>query len=207
MCYNRAMEELKEIVAKNLVELRSKAGFTQLELAEKINYTDKAVSKWERGEALPDLRVIVKIAEIYNISVDDIVSQHTVKKVRPKMNVGKKRLLITALSLGLVWFIATVAFMIFSFIPATKGKAWLAFVCAPFVCAIPLIVFSAKWGNWITDTLACSLLVWALAAIFYVFVITFISFNKIYLIYIVAGVFELLIIWWFMLRRVLKRKK
>ena len=206
MCYNSAMDELKDIVAKNLVELRSKAGFTQLELAEKINYTDKAVSKWERGEALPDLRVIVKIAEIYNISVDDIVSQHTQKKIRPKMNIGKKRLLITMLSAGLVWFIATVAFMIFFFIPATEKNAYLTFVCAPFVCAIPLIVFSAKWGNWITDTLACSLLVWALAAIFHVFVIAFTSFDKIFFIYIVAGVFELLIIWWFMLRRVLKKR-
>lgn len=201
------MEDLKDIVAKNLVELRTKAGFTQLELAEKINYTDKAVSKWERGEALPDLRVLIKLAEIYNITVDDIVSPHTVKKIKPKMNIGKKRLLITMLSVGLVWFIATVIFMIFFFIPATDEYAYLVFICAPFVCSIPLIVFSAKWGNWITDTLACSLLVWALAVIFHIFVITFTSFDKIFFIYIVAGVFELLIIWWYMLRRVLKRKK
>ena len=198
------MEDLKDIVAKNLVELRQKAGFTQLELAEKINYTDKAVSKWERGEALPDIRVLVKIAEIYNITVDDLVSPHTSKKIRPKMNVGKKRLLITALSVGLVWFIATVVFMILLF--ADVNHPYLAFVCAPFVSAIPLIVFSAKWGNWITDTLACSLLVWGLAAIFHTFVIAFTDFNKIYFIYIVAGVFELLIIWWFMLRRILKKK-
>ena len=205
MCYNSVMEDLKDIVAKNLVELRARAGFTQLELAEKINYTDKAVSKWERGEALPDIRVLVRIAEIYNITVDDIVSQHTVKKIRPKMHIGKKRLLITMLSVGLVWFIATLVFMGLFFFDVEHP--YLVFVCTPFVCSIPLIVFSAKWGNWITDTLACSLLVWSLAAIFHVFVIKLTSFNKIYFIYIVAGVFELLIIWWFMLRRVLKRKK
>ena len=198
------MEDLKDIVAKNLVELRAKAGFTQLELAEKINYTDKAVSKWERGEALPDIRVIVKIAEIYNITVDDLLSPHTVKKIKPKMNVGKKRLLITLLSIGLVWFIATLVFMGLFFFDVKYP--YLAFICAPFVCAIPLIVFSSKWGNWITDTLACSLLVWALAVIFHVFTITFSDFNKIYFIYIVAGVFELLIIGWFMLRRVIKKK-
>lgn len=201
------MEDLKDIIAKNLVELRTKAHFTQLELAEKINYTDKAVSKWERGEAIPDLRVIIKLAEIYNISVDDIVTEHREKKIRPKMNTGKKRVLIAMLSAGLVWFIATVLFMIFYFIPATDEYAYLTFVFAPFVCAIPLIVFSAKWGNWITNTLACSLLVWSLAGIFYVFVSTFTSFDKIFVLFIVAGVFELLIIWWYMLRRVLKRKK
>ncbi|MDE7439533.1 MAG: helix-turn-helix domain-containing protein [Clostridia bacterium] len=202
------MEDLKDVIAKNLVELRTKAHFTQLELAEKINYTDKAVSKWERGEAIPDLRVIIKLAEIYNISVDDIVTKHPERKIRPKMNTGKKRLLITMLSAGLVWFIMTVIFMIFFFIPKTEDYAYLVFICAPLVCAIPLIVFSAKWGNWITNTLACSLLVWSFAAIFYVFVGKFApSFDKIYVVFIVAGVFELLIIWWYMLRRVLKRRK
>ena len=198
------MEDLNDIVAKNLVALRQRAGFTQLELAEKINYTDKAVSKWERGEALPDIRVIVKIAEIYNISVDDLLSPHTEKKIKPKMHIGKKRLLITMLSAGLVWFIATLIFMALFFFDVKHP--YLAFVCAPFVCAIPLIVFSAKWGNWITNTLACSLLVWALAVIFHVFVIAFTDFNRIFFIYVVAGVFELLIIWWFMLRRVLKKR-
>ena len=198
------MEDLKDIVAKNLVELRSRAGFTQLELAGKINYTDKAVSKWERGEALPDIRVLVKLAEIYNITVDDIVSVHTLKKIKPKMNVGKKRILITLLSVGLVWFIATLVFMGLFFFEVPN--AYLVFVCAPFVCSIPLIVFSAKWGNWITNTLACSLLVWSLAVIFHLFVSALIGFNKIYFIYIVAGVFELLIIGWFMLRRVLKKR-
>ena len=199
------MEDLKDIVAKNLVELRAKAGFTQLALAEKINYTDKAVSKWERGEALPDIRVLVKLAEIYNITVDDIVSVHAEKKIRPKMNTGKKRLLITLLSVGLVWFIATLRFMGLFF--AEVKNSYLVFVCAPFVCSIPLIVFSVLWGNWITNTVACSLLVWSLAVIFHVFISQLIGFNKIFFIYIVAGVFELLIIGWFMLRRVLKRKK
>ena len=198
------MEDLKDVVAKNLVALRAKAGFTQLELAEKINYTDKAVSKWERGEALPDIRVLIKLAEIYNITVDDIVSVHVEKKIRPKMNIGKKRLLITLLSVGLVWFIATLVFMGLFF--AEVDTAYLVFVCTPFVCSIPLIVFSVKWGNWITNTLACSLLDWSLAIIFHIFVSALIGFNKIFFIYIVAGVFELLIIGWFMLRRVLKKK-
>ena len=198
------MEDLKDIVSKNLVELRAKAGFTQLQLAEKINYTDKAVSKWERGEALPDVRVLVKIAEIYNITVDDIVSPQTVKKIRPKMNTGKKRLLIAFLSVGLVWFIATLIFMGLFF--AEVPHPYLVFVCTPFVCAIPLIVFSAIWGNWITNTLACSLLVWGLAVIFHIFISRLIHFDKIFFIYIVAGVFELLIIGWFILRRILKKK-
>ena len=61
------MDELKETIAKNLVELRTASRMTQLQLAEKLNYSDKAVSKWERGEAIPDIRVLKKLSEIYNI--------------------------------------------------------------------------------------------------------------------------------------------
>lgn len=202
------MDELKQTIANNLTELRTQAKLTQLQLAEMLNYSDKAVSKWERGEAIPDLRVLIQLAEIYHITVDDIISPPTpAKPVKPKMNVGKKRFLISLLSVGLVWFIATGMFMIFYFIPATENHAYLTFVCAPFIMAIPLIVFSARWGNWITNILACSLLIWTAALIFHLFVIAFTDFYKIYFIYIVAGVFEVLIVLWFTLRRLSKRRK
>lgn len=201
------MDELKETIAKNLIQLRTHARLTQLQLAEKLNYSDKAVSKWERGEAIPDLRVLIQLAELYNISVDDIISPSAQEIVKPKMHINKKRLLITLLSLGLVWFIATVGFMIVFFIPATDSYAYLVYVCAPFICAVLLMVFSAMWGNWITNMLACSLIIWAAAVIFHVFVIAFAVFDKIYFIYILAGVFEILIILWFTLRRLYKRKR
>ena len=111
------MDELKETIAKNLVQLRTEARLTQLQLAEMLNYSDKAVSKWERGDAIPDLRVLIKLANIYNITVDDIISSSAHERmVKPKMNTGKKRALIIALSVGLCWFVATVLFMIFFFI-------------------------------------------------------------------------------------------
>ena len=173
------MDELKQTIANNLTELRTQAKLTQLQLA-----------------------------EIYHITVDDIISPPTpAKPVKPKMNVGKKRFLISLLSVGLVWFIATGIFMIFYFIPATEKHAYLAFVCAPFIMSIPLIVFSVRWGNWITNIITCSLLIWTAAVIFHVFVIAFTDFYKIYFIYIVAGVFEVLIVLWFTLRRLSKRRK
>lgn len=206
------MDELKETIAKNLVELRTRASLTQLQLAEMLNYSDKAVSKWERGEAIPDVRVLIKLSKIYNITVDDIISPHvSAMRVNPKLNAGKKRLLITLLSVGLVWFIATVLFMIFFFIPVTAEYAWLAFIFAPFACGILLTVFSAKWGNWITNILACSLIIWGFAAICHVFVWAFTSFDKMYVLYIAAGVFEILVILWFILKKLelfpFKRKK
>ena len=58
LCYNDAMDDLKLTVARDLADCRRAAGLTQLQLAEKLNYSDKAVSKWERGESLPDVAVL-----------------------------------------------------------------------------------------------------------------------------------------------------
>ena len=67
------MEEVKNIVAKNIYELRKKNNMTQLELAEKLNYSDKTVSKWEKGENSPDITVLVEIANIFGVSLDYLV--------------------------------------------------------------------------------------------------------------------------------------
>ena len=76
--------ELKMIVAKNLVELRKNAKLTQIELAEKLNYSDKAVSKWERGESLPDVETLKRIAELYDVSVDALLKEQVdiTKRIR-----------------------------------------------------------------------------------------------------------------------------
>ena len=59
------MKDLKLVIAKNIAKLRVDSNMTQNELAQKLNYSDKAVSKWERGESLPDISVLVQIAEIF----------------------------------------------------------------------------------------------------------------------------------------------
>ena len=64
------MEDLKLIIAKNISTLRKAAAMTQFELAEKLNYSDKAVSKWERGESLPDVSVLKAIADIFSVDKD-----------------------------------------------------------------------------------------------------------------------------------------
>ena len=64
------MEDLKAIFAENLSALRKKKGWTQLELAERLNYSDKAVSKWERGESLPDVTILKKISQLFEVTVD-----------------------------------------------------------------------------------------------------------------------------------------
>ncbi len=196
------MDDLKNIIAKNLVELRTNAGFTQLQLAEMLNYSDKAVSKWERAEAIPDLRVLIQIAKIYNITLDELVSEQAEKPLKPKMNLKKKHAFICLLSVGLTFFIAAVLFTILYFIPAIESYAGCVFAVAPFASAIILTVFSAVWGNRKTTALSCSAIVWTLVIMVNVFMWKFGSAEKVYLFYIVAAVFQVLIVLWFAFRKV-----
>ena len=70
------LSELKLISASNIIKLRTGAGLTQAELGEKLNYSDKTISKWERGEAIPDAYVLTQMAEIFGVTVDYLLSSH-----------------------------------------------------------------------------------------------------------------------------------
>ena len=67
------MDDWKQLVAANLTILRKEHKLTQLQLAEQLHYSDKAVSKWERGESLPDLAVMKQLADFYGILIDDFL--------------------------------------------------------------------------------------------------------------------------------------
>lgn len=198
------MKDLKEIIAENLTRLRQEAGLTQLQLAERLNYSDKAVSKWERGESVPDLRVLIQLAEIYHITVDDIVREHVEKPIKPKLNLKKKHLLISLLSAGLVWVIATVVFMILYYITTLTPYAYLTYVVAPFVSAVVLLVFACVWGRRITMVMAASAVIWTVVLIVHVFISLFAGGVPIWPFYVVAAGVQVLVIGWFLLRKLLK---
>ena len=82
------MNDLKGIIAKNIIDLRRQNGMTQAELAERLNYSDKAVSKWERGESVPDIAVLKSIADIFSVTVDFLITaeHQNVSLLMPKRN-------------------------------------------------------------------------------------------------------------------------
>lgn len=194
-------EDLKDIIAANLTHLRQSAKLTQLQLAEMLNYSDKAVSKWERGEAIPDLRVLIQLAELYHITVDDIITVQPEKVVKPKLNLKKKHLLITLLSVGLVWFVATGVFMILYYTPVSE-YSFLTYVCAPLASFIVLTVFSCVWGNKITTLLSSSGIIWSVAMIVHVNIHLFARGVVIWPFYVAAAVLQALLIVWFWFRRI-----
>ena len=81
---NPSDEDIKLIIANNIAKFRKEAKLTQAELAEKLNYSDKAISKWERGESLPDVIILNQIAQVFGITLDSLVSNKPEKKKRAK---------------------------------------------------------------------------------------------------------------------------
>lgn len=106
--------ELKDIIAQNIIELRKQNKLTQAELAEKLNYTDKAISKWERGESIPEISTLKRIAEIFNCTVDVLLTENATKELKkyalPRNIIINQRIIAAAASM-VVWCIATIAFL------------------------------------------------------------------------------------------------
>ena len=71
------MNDIKAIIAKNITDLRLAKGLTQLELAEQLHYSDKAVSKWERGESVPEISTLMAIADLFGVTLDHLVNEHS----------------------------------------------------------------------------------------------------------------------------------
>ena len=127
------LDDLKLVTAGNLINLRTGAGMTQAELGAKLNYSDKSISKWERGEAIPDAYVLTQIAELFGVSVDYILSSHdawepTVAPEDPRQDVVYSTSVITAIAVLGVWTLALTAFVTLWL--AVDQLRWQIFVAA-----------------------------------------------------------------------------
>lgn len=140
------MENLNFIIGKNLQILRKKNKLTQAELAEKLNYSDKAVSKWEKGESLPPIEVFYNISKLYGVSLDNIVGEEKIKPhVIESADLKRRYLHITLLSLLAVWLVALVLFV---FLHIFSGKYYpMCFAWSVPVSFIVGIVFDAVWNK------------------------------------------------------------
>ncbi len=154
------MENLNFIIGKNLQILRKKNKLTQAELGEKLNYSDKAVSKWEKGESLPPVEVFYKISRLYNVSLDNIVGE---EKIKPHMvessDLRKRYLHITLLSVLAVWLVALILFVFFHIF--TDKYYWMCFAWAVPVSAIVSLVFDVLWNKCKIMFFLVSVLVWS----------------------------------------------
>ena len=162
-------EKLKNQLGANIVMYRKRLGLTQAGLAEKLNYSDKAVSKWERGESVPDVLTLVQLAELFEITVNDLLidpdalpeTTGKVEKVMEKAvekatrNKANKRSILGLASLC-VWFFALLSFVVVSSLDVPKS--WIAFIYAiPLDAIVRLSLRSAwrdcRWNMWLVSAI------------------------------------------------------
>lgn len=145
------MENINEIIGQNLLKLRKQKKLTQLELADKFNYSDKSISKWEKGESLPSIEVLHELAKFYQVSLDSLVSNEDIVSAPKKTSEEVKKLyptslVITLLAVSAVWLCATILYVC---LRLTLGVSYVyCFMWAVPLSCIVMIVFNAVWGHY-----------------------------------------------------------
>lgn len=166
------MQELKFIIAKNIQKLRQEKGMTQLELAEKLNYSDKSVSKWERGESLPDIVVLKAVADVFEVTLDYLVeeehSQIKMPKTEAEQKLKRNYYIITITSIFMVALIATLVFIILAMVFPSTAYPWLCYAYAIPVALVVWLVFNSVWFEPRKNYMIVSLLVWSILGALYV---------------------------------------
>lgn len=190
-------EKLRENFARNLTHYRKALGLTQTELAERLNYSDKSISKWERGDGLPDMVVTAQLAEIFGLTVNDLLAD----KPRRRLMTTYNKVIITLLSVGIAWLVATILFFLFEIILPDVYDWWLIYVYAIPISAIVGIIFSCVWWKKIHIFASISTLIWSIALCVMLTVSVYVNEPKISLIFIVAAVVQVLTILWFLIKK------
>lgn len=193
------------IIGKNIAKYRKEFNMTQMEFAEKLNYSDKAISKWERGESVPDINVLIEIANFFGITLNELCYEHTNYKSEIALQTKKvKHTYITILSFGLCWLVATIVFaLLLSFAP-NLNRTWLTFIYAIPASGIVLVVLNTLWGKRIFNTIFVSMIIWGIL-LSICLTVNMESINWLYLIGIPLEI--LTIIWYFFKSKIIEKIK
>lgn len=202
-------EKLKKQIGANIASYRKRMQLTQVGLAERLNYSDKAVSKWERGESAPDVLTMVQLADLFEVTVNDLLVDPNVlpdnpgtvervmgKAVEKTFKRKANKLIILMLSTVLVWFIALFTFVVLSSFDIPK--TWMAFIFAIPVNAIVLLSLRSAWHDFRWNQALISTIMWGCILSIYMSFIVFFFINvwKLFLLGIPG---QIAIILWFRL--------
>ncbi len=191
------MEDIKSNVAKNITELRILNNMTQMELAEKLNFSDKTISKWERAESSPDISVLVEIADLFGVTLDYLVKTKNIEEAvieHKTKEIKYNRRAVSYIAEGTGWIVAIFAFIITTLILNQMTFQWLYFVYALPIVLIVKLVFNSIWFNPRHNYLIISALMWSILATIH---ITFLYFKvNVALIYLLGVAGQIVIILW-----------
>lgn len=208
-------EKLKLQIGCNIAAHRKRCRLTQAELAQRLNYSDKAISKWERGESAPDVTTLVQLADQFHITVNDLVCdpnalpensgavQKTMGRVVEKTLKRKaNRNIILGLSSLLVWFVALLIFVVLTSIPIEHG--WIAFLFAIPADAIVMLSLRSAWHDFRWNRFLISTIMWG--ALICLFTMLALFLKPYWLIFLLGIPGQIAILLWFEMFRTPKEE-
>lgn len=197
--------DFRRLLADNLIYYRKRVGLTQAEVAAHINYSDKSVSKWERGDGCPDVYVLTMLCDLYGVTANDLTSQRCEEEpealipadaigviedgriITPESARGPFTIL---LAVGMVWLVATIIFSLLNMVDPPVSRSYLAFIYAIPASFAAMELFAARWKMpAILHLLFSSGILWTLMVSIH---LTAPHVANIYLIYVIAAVAQLL---------------
>ena len=200
------MESLKHIIARNLTSLRKKSHLTQAELAEKVSYSDKSVSKWETGETTPSIEILKTLAVFYNVTVDDIINKDF--NVESTFSIKEQKISHLAIVLLSIFSVLLLAIALFTFFLMSKNivlnkMCWLFFIYFIPCSSILAIIGCAVWGTkhkhaWII--IISSLLMWSIILSIYLSLFVIGNINM-WTLWIIGVPIEIMLILAFKIRK------
>ena len=215
-------EKLRKQIGANIVSYRKRNGMTQARLAEQLNYSDKAVSKWERGESVPDVLTLVQLAELFDISVNDLLLDPNELPANPSrmervmgaavektLKRKANKTIILMLSSTLVWFIAILLFVTLSLLDVPKS--WLAFFYALPADAIVMLSLRSAWQDFRWNRALISVIMWGGLLSLFASLLAFIDISlwtRLWKLFLLGIPGQIAILLWFeMYRKPRKEKK
>lgn len=154
------MDSIKDIIGKNLSNLRRQNKLTQQQVADIFGYSSKAVSRWERGETLPDIEMLAKICDYYGVKLEYLLQKEQPEGKNPNVIVKdtSRRLFITLIAFLSVWIIASVVFVYSAALEIPRS--WMIFIFALPISGLVLLVCNGYWGNRIFGFVIKTFILW-----------------------------------------------
>lgn len=193
-------DRLAEIIGKNIMRLRKMANMTQSELAERLNYSDKSVSKWEQGNGIPDVRILVRLSELFGVTLDELTHEPKNEVIMPGRFRLKQRVITLLCSVGLCWLTAVVLYVFLGiFGKGGLPHTWLVFVYAVSASAVVVLVLSAVWKwKWVR-IISLTVLIWIV--LLCVYLTAFVFGQNIWLIFLIGIPLQILALFFFVWRK------
>ncbi len=166
-----------------------------------MNYSDKSVSKWETGETTPSIEILKKLADFYNVKVDDLLDKNfTPEKTSTKKERHYSRVIISLLGIMCAWLIAVIAFVFTNVINKTATQPWMLFIFPIPITFILAIIFNAIWGKPVFTYIFVSCLTWSILLTFYLSFLAYANLN-IWMTFLIGAPIQVIVILWSRIRK------